>query len=102
MNPISRALTMSALQATTCDSRVRVGYGSSSPSNALSEMDKETFDVMWNMSAPEGPATGCFLRIPQVEYYADAKPRPHELEHMPDVSSPNTLARVTRIIIIII
>jgi D-amino-acid oxidase len=51
-------------------------------------MDKETFDVMWALSAPDGPAPGCFLRIPQTEYYADAIPRPHDLEHMPDVSLP--------------
>jgi hypothetical protein len=48
-------------------------------------MDKETFDKMWELSAPGSDAEKCFMRLPQTEYYIEAKPRPHELEHMPNV-----------------
>ena len=47
-------------------------------------MDRETFEVMWGLSANE--AEGCFMRLPQVEYYYDEKPRPSSLEVMPNVS----------------
>ncbi|KAL1715116.1 hypothetical protein EV715DRAFT_256573 [Schizophyllum commune] len=43
-------------------------------------MDRETFDVMWNLSAPGGAAEGCFLRIPQTEMYHQQHRQPHELE----------------------
>ena len=50
-------------------------------------MDRETFDVMWNLSAPGGAAEGCFLRIPQTEMYHQQHRQPHELEEwMPNVS----------------
>ncbi|KAL1758875.1 hypothetical protein FB107DRAFT_258167 [Schizophyllum commune] len=45
-----------------------------------SDMDRETFDVMWNLSAPGGAAEGCFLRIPQTEMYHQQHRQPHELE----------------------
>ncbi|TFK49360.1 D-amino-acid oxidase [Heliocybe sulcata] len=48
------------------------------------EVDKETFKVMWEMSAPEGGAEGCFLRERQTEYYCDKQDEPHPLAHMPD------------------
>ncbi|EGO03581.1 hypothetical protein SERLA73DRAFT_175101 [Serpula lacrymans var. lacrymans S7.3] len=47
-------------------------------------IDKETFDVMWELSAPGGAAEGCFLRHTQTEYHGDASPSPHWLEFMPD------------------
>jgi len=51
-------------------------------------MDQETFKVMWELSAPDGGAEGCFLRIPQTEYYCKGCAKPDHLEFMPDVSSP--------------
>jgi D-amino-acid oxidase len=53
-------------------------------------MDKDTFDVMWEMSASGSDAEQCFMRLPQTEYYVAVKPRPHELDHMPDVRSRPT------------
>jgi D-aspartate oxidase len=47
-------------------------------------MDKETFDRMWEMSAPGSDSEQCFMRLPQTEYYLETKPKPHELEHMPN------------------
>ncbi|KAL1743018.1 FAD dependent oxidoreductase [Schizophyllum fasciatum] len=44
------------------------------------KMDRETFEVMWDMSAPGGAAEGCFLRIPQTEMYHQPHRQPHELE----------------------
>ena len=34
------------------------------------ELERETFDIMWEMSTPGGEAERCFLRAPQTEYYA--------------------------------
>jgi len=34
------------------------------------KLERETFDIMWEMSTPGGEAEGCFLRAPQTEYYA--------------------------------
>ncbi|EIN08914.1 D-amino-acid oxidase [Punctularia strigosozonata HHB-11173 SS5] len=48
------------------------------------EMDQETFRIMWDLSAPGGAAENCFLRLPQTEFYVDEAPRPHYLEIMPD------------------
>ena len=49
-------------------------------------MEKETFRVMWEMSAPGSDTEGCFLRLPQAEYYIDKRVNATGLEHMPDVS----------------
>ncbi|KAF9515143.1 hypothetical protein BS47DRAFT_1294356, partial [Hydnum rufescens UP504] len=38
-----------------------------------SNLDRETFTTMWEMSAPGGPAESCFLRLPQTEYFMDDK-----------------------------
>lgn len=35
------------------------------------EMDRETFDIMWKMSAPGHPAEECFLRARQEELYCE-------------------------------
>ncbi|KAI0659398.1 D-amino-acid oxidase [Cubamyces menziesii] len=45
-------------------------------------IDRETFDVMWELSAPDGPAEHCFYRIPQVDYCLDG--RDECLDWMPD------------------
>jgi len=55
-------------------------------SSGLAEMDQETFKTMWELSAPGGTAEGCFLRIPQTEYYCEEIAKPHPLDLMPDVS----------------
>ena len=50
------------------------------------EMDRETFDIMWEMSAPGHPAEECFLRGRQEEFYCEedlALSGP--FDHMPDV-----------------
>ncbi|KAI8986661.1 D-amino-acid oxidase [Trametes punicea] len=46
------------------------------------KIDKETFDVMWDLSAPGGPAEHCFFRVPQVDYCLDG--RDECLDWMPD------------------
>lgn len=38
---------------------------------------------MWEMSAPGGEAEGCFLRVPQTDYFYDG--RDVHLDWMPDV-----------------
>jgi hypothetical protein len=50
-------------------------------------MDQETFKVMWDLSAPQGGAEGCFLRICQTECFSKKMEKPNVLETMPDVSS---------------
>ncbi len=46
-------------------------------------MDQETFKVMWELSAPGAEAEGCFLRVPQTDYFYDG--RDTHLDWMPDV-----------------
>ncbi|KAI0071590.1 D-amino-acid oxidase [Panus rudis PR-1116 ss-1] len=46
------------------------------------KIDSDTFDVMWKLSEPGGEAEGCFLRIPQTDYYYDG--RDTHLNWMPD------------------
>ncbi|RDX54806.1 D-amino-acid oxidase [Lentinus brumalis] len=45
-------------------------------------IDKETFDVMWELSAPGGQAEHCFMRISQTDYLLDG--RDEGLDWMPD------------------
>ncbi|KAI0360425.1 D-amino-acid oxidase [Trametes cingulata] len=45
-------------------------------------IDRETFDVMWELSAPGGGAEHCFYRIPQTDYMLDG--RDEGLDWMPD------------------
>jgi len=54
-------------------------------------MDRETFQTMWEMSANE--AKGCFLRLPQTEYYAERSSEENVLEVMPDVCRQYHLLR---------
>jgi hypothetical protein len=49
-------------------------------------MDRETFDVMWKMSAPDSPTQHLFMRIAQTELYTEPLLGPSVLEVMPDVS----------------
>ena len=60
----------------------------------LAELDRETFEVMWEMSAPGGEAEGCFLRISQTDYFYDG--RDVHLDWMPDVSPANPLTYLQR------
>ncbi|KAF5383265.1 hypothetical protein D9615_005066 [Tricholomella constricta] len=48
------------------------------------EMDRETFETMWELSAPGGPAEECFLRLNQEEFHCEERPQPDVLETMPD------------------
>ncbi|KAJ8517652.1 hypothetical protein ONZ45_g5178 [Pleurotus djamor] len=48
------------------------------------EIDKETFGVMWDMSAPGSSTEHLFLRIRQREMYHNERPRPSGLDHMPN------------------
>ncbi|OSD08812.1 D-amino-acid oxidase [Trametes coccinea BRFM310] len=45
-------------------------------------IDRESFEVMWELSAPGGAAEHCFLRIPQADYCLDG--RNECLDWMPD------------------
>ncbi|KAJ7749293.1 D-amino-acid oxidase [Mycena maculata] len=55
-------------------------------------MDQETFKIMWELSAPGGPAEGCFLRIREDEYFAEPIAHPEVLQAMPDHQSlPSSL-----------
>ncbi|KAI0682936.1 D-amino-acid oxidase [Cytidiella melzeri] len=45
-------------------------------------IDEETFKVMWELSAPGAEAEGCFLRLPQTDYFYDG--RDVHLDWMPD------------------
>jgi len=47
-------------------------------------MDRETFEAMWELSAPGSPAEQCFLRLHQEEYYCEERPQPDVLEMMPE------------------
>lgn len=51
------------------------------------KIDQETFKIMWDLSEKGGAAEGCFLRVPQIEYYGDRIEEPHPLSWMPDPSS---------------
>ncbi|GLB39080.1 putative FAD dependent oxidoreductase [Lyophyllum shimeji] len=48
------------------------------------QMDRETFETLWELSAPGNPAEKCFLRLPQEEYHCEERPRPDVLEIMPE------------------
>ncbi|KAJ7057803.1 D-amino-acid oxidase [Mycena amicta] len=48
------------------------------------KMDQETFKIMWELSAPGGPAEGCFLRIQEREYFAEPIAHPEVLSVMPE------------------
>lgn len=50
------------------------------------ELDMDTFEVMWNLSAPGGGADGCFLRLKQSEFrYEKSTNWTDALSKMPDV-----------------
>ncbi|KAF8265939.1 D-amino-acid oxidase [Lactarius quietus] len=48
------------------------------------KLERETFDIMWEMSAPGGEAEGCFLRAPQTEYNAVKDENPDLHSFYPD------------------
>ncbi|ETW75833.1 hypothetical protein HETIRDRAFT_239418, partial [Heterobasidion irregulare TC 32-1] len=49
------------------------------------KLEKETFEIMWDLSRPGGEAEGCFLRAPQTEYYNfDPNFSRYDLSFMPD------------------
>lgn len=64
--------------------------GRSTCSAALSflkreEMDRATFQTMWEMSAPGSPSEGCFLRLNQTEYWSAENIGASCLNTMPNV-----------------
>ncbi|KAF8156869.1 D-amino-acid oxidase [Crassisporium funariophilum] len=50
------------------------------------KIDIETFNTMWELSENGGAAEGCFLRLPQTEFYRDKRDRHETLELMPNFS----------------
>jgi D-aspartate oxidase len=48
-------------------------------------MDAETFEKMWEMSAPGAPSEHCFMRVPQTEYYEEDRAGADCFKTMPDV-----------------
>ncbi|TFK41512.1 D-amino-acid oxidase [Crucibulum laeve] len=48
------------------------------------EMDIETFNTMWELSASGGDAEGCFMRLPQTEYYRTERSKGDTLDLMPN------------------
>ena len=79
---------MSVSQDRTFVSRVRgTQSGGAFTDREVLEMDQETFKTMWELSAPGGPAEGCFLRIQENEYFAEPIATPEVLQVMPDVRS---------------
>jgi hypothetical protein len=52
------------------------------------DMDQETFKVMWDLSAPGSEAERCFLRLTYTLYNRDNLSKPHPYTTMPDVSWP--------------
>ncbi|KAJ6590458.1 D-amino-acid oxidase [Mycena vulgaris] len=57
---------------------------SAGPDVRQQNMDQETFKIMWELSAPGGPAEGCFLRIREDQYYTEPIANPEVLNVMPD------------------
>ncbi|KAF8970431.1 D-amino-acid oxidase [Flammula alnicola] len=64
-------------------------------------IDIETFNTMWDLSSPNGPAEGCFMRVPQSEFYRDAsnydtlKLMPNFAELPKSALVPNSVAGIT-------
>jgi len=49
----------------------------------IRDISRKTFDIMWEMSAPDHPASGCFMRIQQTEFYEEER-EPSALDVMPE------------------
>jgi len=49
----------------------------------IKDISMKTFDIMWEMSEPSHPASGCFMRIEQTEYYEEER-EANALNVMPD------------------
>jgi hypothetical protein len=54
----------------------------------LLELDRETFDIMWEMSKPGSETEGLFLRVDQKDYYEVEPDQDFPLGWMPDVRLP--------------
>ncbi|KAG8795293.1 hypothetical protein FRC12_016307 [Ceratobasidium sp. 428] len=48
------------------------------------EMDRETFQIMWNMSEDDNPAAKCFKRIQQFEHFIGTRDLYKGIEFMPN------------------
>lgn len=53
----------------------------------LLDLEKTTFDIMWDLSKPGSDADEPFLRVPQTLYYRDETEKVEVFEKMPNVSS---------------
>ncbi|KAK0445203.1 hypothetical protein EV421DRAFT_1902654 [Armillaria borealis] len=49
-----------------------------------SEIDNESFKIMWDLSASGSEAERCFKRFTKKSYYGESRSKPHLLESMPD------------------
>ena len=64
------------------------------PPSCRLELDKETFDVMWEMSKPGSETEGLFLRMNQRIHYEVEPDQDIPVEWMPDVRSPLNYPRL--------
>ncbi|KAJ8509386.1 hypothetical protein ONZ45_g8438 [Pleurotus djamor] len=53
------------------------------PGTQQNKIDKDTFDVMWQMSEPGSPTEHLFLRHAWEAHYQDKQPRPNPISDMP-------------------
>ncbi|KAH9968244.1 nucleotide-binding domain-containing protein [Russula dissimulans] len=51
------------------------------------KLERETFDIMWEMSDPGSEAESCFLRASQIEYYTTRERDPDLLSFSPSAKS---------------
>jgi len=60
------------------------------------KLERETFDVMWEMANPGSEAESCFLRAPQTEYYTTRERDPNLLSFSPSFQylKPSAFANV--------
>jgi len=49
----------------------------------IRDISRKTFDLMWEMSEPDHPASGCFMRIQQTEHYLEEREK-SALDVMPE------------------
>jgi hypothetical protein len=83
---LCRVHTSCSISGTTKDNIVCIFFDEEGNSlTETSELERDTFDVLWDLSKPESSAEGYFLRITQTIFYRGEGVRP-PLEVMPDVS----------------
>ncbi|PFH47707.1 hypothetical protein AMATHDRAFT_67038 [Amanita thiersii Skay4041] len=50
-------------------------------------LEKRTFEKLWELSEPDAPTEGLFLRLGQLEHYHEARSENDQLKTMPDYTS---------------